>query len=62
MITTATPRKLILEELNQKVNHLSGELSVKKVMDRLTPLERQRISVILNEIKYNANRVKNMLL
>lgn len=61
MIISATPRKLILEELNQNVNRLSGELSVKKVMDSLTPLERKRISVILNEIKYNANRVKNML-
>lgn len=61
MISNATPRKLILEELNQKVNSLTGELSVKKVMDMLTPLERKKISVIINEIKYNANRIKNMI-
>ncbi len=61
MTNIATSRKLILQEINEKVNLLSGELSVKKVLDRLTPLERKQISVIINEIKYNANRMKNML-
>lgn len=61
MTNIATPRKLILQELNEKVNKLSGDLSVKKVLDRLTPLERKQISVIINEIKYSAHRIKNML-
>jgi hypothetical protein len=57
----AITRKLMIEELNQKVNKLSGELSVSKIIDRCTPLEKKKISVIINEIKYNANRIKNMV-
>jgi hypothetical protein len=55
------PRKLIIEEITQKVNALSSELCVSKIIERCTPLERKKISVIINEIKYNANRIKNMV-
>lgn len=61
MTNIATPRKLMLEELNNKVDKLSGELCINKVLNRCTPLERQKISVILNEIKYNVRRIKSMV-
>jgi hypothetical protein len=61
MDVSVYPRKLILEEFTQKVNKLSSELAVSKVIDRCTPLERKKISVMINEIKYNAHRIKNML-
>lgn len=61
MTMNATTRKLVLEELSKKVDKLSVELSVKKVVDKFTPLERKQISVILNEIKYNTHRMKNMI-
>jgi hypothetical protein len=57
----AITRKLMIEELSQKVNKLSSELCVNKVLDRCTPHERKQISVIINEIKYNAHRIKNMV-
>lgn len=61
MTNLAQPRKLMIEELNQKVNRLSKELCIQKVLDRCTPLEKQQINVMINEIKYNANRIKNMV-
>jgi hypothetical protein len=61
MTNIASPRKLMIEELNQKVDKLSGEFGINKVLNRFTPLERQKISVILNEIKYNVHRIKNMV-
>lgn len=61
MVINALPRKLMMEELYQKVNALSSELSVSKIIERCTPLERKKITVIINEIKYNAHRMKNMV-
>lgn len=42
-----------------KVNKLYSELVNKKLLQNCSNLDKKRIDVIINEIKYDANRIKN---
>lgn len=46
----------------EKVDNLTSELMSKKLLDKCTPQDKKRISIILNELKYDANRIKNSII
>lgn len=45
--------------LFDKVDKLSSVLADKNMLDNCTPLDKKKISVIINELKYDANRIRN---
>jgi len=45
--------------LFEKVNMLSLELVNKNLLDNCTPLDKKKIGVMINELKYDTNRIRN---
>lgn len=52
----------VARNLYEKINNLSSELMGRNLLDKCTELDKRKISVIINEIKYDANRIKNLRL
>jgi hypothetical protein len=48
------------KNLNEKINNLTNTLMNKNLLDKCTPKDKRDISVILNEIKYDLHRIKNL--
>lgn len=48
------------KNLNEKINHLTNTLMNKNLLDKCTPKDKRDVSVILNEIKYDLHRIKNL--
>jgi hypothetical protein len=48
------------KNLNEKINNLTNTLMNMKILDKCTPKEKRDVSVILNEIKYDIHRIKNL--
>lgn len=48
--------------LNEKINRLTNTLMNKNLLDKCTPKDKMDVSVILNEIKYDLHRIKNLKL
>lgn len=44
-----------------KIDNLSSELMEKKILDKCTPFDKKKICVIINEIRYEANRMRNKM-
>jgi hypothetical protein len=44
--------------LQNKINQLSSEISNSKTGERWTPLAKKRVESILNELRYEANKIK----
>lgn len=47
------------KNIYDKVDKLYSELFSKKLLQNCSNLDKKRINVIINEIKYEANRIKN---
>ena len=61
MINTATQIGIVTtKNLTEKVNHLSYTLMNKNLLEKCTPKDKMDISIILNEIKYDLHRIKNL--
>lgn len=50
----------VAKNLYDKINNLSTELMGKNLLDKCTELDKKKISVIINEMRYEANRIKNL--
>ena len=50
---------IIAKKLYEKIDYLSSELFGKKLLDNCSDFDKKKISVMINEIKYDANRIKN---
>ncbi len=50
----------LAEGLYKKVTCLSRELTEKNFLEKCTDMDKKKISSILNEIKYDATRIKNL--
>jgi hypothetical protein len=48
------------KNLNEKINHLTNTLMNKNLLDKCTPKDKRDVSVMLNEIKYDLHRIKNL--
>ncbi len=73
-ITTYFPQFFILENVvrdsislsaskqltNEKINNLTHTLMNKNLLEKCTPKDKRDVSVILNEIKYDLHRIKNL--
>jgi hypothetical protein len=49
----------IAKNLSSKIDALSVELFGRQLLKNCSDNDKMKISVILNEIKYDANRIKN---
>ena len=47
------------KNIYDKIDRLNKELFESKLIKNLSNIEKKRISVIINEIRYDANRIKN---
>ncbi len=47
------------KNLFDKLDRLRAELISKSLLDKCTPLDKKKIFIMINELKYDANRVKN---
>jgi hypothetical protein len=59
MVAIASLENKIGDSIYDKVERLYSELVSKKVLQNCSNLDKKRIDVIINEIKYDANRIKN---
>ena len=50
----------VARNLYENINNLSSELMKKNLLDKCTEMDKRKISIIINEIKYDANRIKNL--
>ena len=50
----------VARNLYEKINNLSSELMSRNLLNKCTEMDKKRISVIINEIKYDVNRIKNL--
>jgi len=50
----------VAENLYQKVTYLSRQLMENNFLEKCTEMDKKKISSILNEIKYDATRIKNL--
>lgn len=48
------------KNLNEKINNLTQTLMNRNLLDKCTPKDKRDVSVILNEIKYDLHRIKNL--
>lgn len=61
MINNATHIGMITtKNLNEKINNLTHTLMNKNLLEKCTPKDKRDVSVILNEIKYDLHRIKNL--
>lgn len=61
MINNATHIGMITaKNLNEKINNLTNTLMNKNLLEKCTPKDKRDVSVILNEIKYDLHRIKNL--
>jgi hypothetical protein len=61
MINNATQIGMITaKNLNEKINNLTHKLMNKNLLEKCTPKDKMDVSVILNEIKYDLHRIKNL--
>lgn len=50
------------QNIYNKIDNLSSELVEKKILDKCSPFDKKKICVIINEIRYEANRMRNKTL
>lgn len=61
MINNATNIGVITaKNLNEKINNLTYTLMNKNLLEKCTPKDKRDVSIILNEIKYDLHRIKNL--
>lgn len=59
MEAIASLENTIGKSIFDKIDKLYSELLNKKLLQNCSNLDKKRIDVIINEIKYDANRIKN---
>lgn len=59
MVAMTSLENTIGKNIYDKINQLYTELFEKKILQNCSNIDKKRIDVIINEIKYNANRIKN---
>lgn len=60
MIAMTSLENTIGKSIYEKIDKLYSELVNKKVLQNCSNLDKKRIDVMINEIKYDANRIKNI--
>ena len=60
MVAIASLENTIGKSIYEKTERLYSELVNKKVLKNCSNLDKKRIDVMINEIKYDANRIKNI--
>jgi len=61
MISSAQQNRIsTAKNLNENINNLTNTLTNMKLLDKCTPKEKRDVSVILNQIKYDIHRIKNL--
>jgi hypothetical protein len=59
MINNMSLENKIGQNIYEKVIKLYEEMTSKKLLQNCSSLDKKRIDIIFNEIKYDANRMKN---
>lgn len=59
MVAITSLENTIGKNIYDKITRLYSELVDKKVLQNCSNIDKKRIDVIINEIKYDANRIKN---
>lgn len=60
MAHSMTSENKIAQNIYEKVSKLYSEMVSVKLFDNCSKLDKRKIDVIINEIKYDANRMKNI--
>lgn len=50
----------VARNLHEKINNFTNELMKRDLLKELSPKDKRDISVMINEIKYDSNRIKNI--
>lgn len=59
MKQTASLGNVLGENIYDKIGKLYSQLFRNKLLHNFSAIEKERINVIINEIKYDANRLRN---